>query len=114
MQCFETEEFILKLKQGGYLARLLRSQVNRTELTINLKVDDERLFGKSLQTADVFPGVSRLHAINDQRPVGWILFDEAEPGVPGKSDVVQRQKIHGRPAMVHRPGDCRGLENLHN
>ena len=81
MQCLETEEIILKMKQGGYLARLPRRPLNRTELTINLKVDDERLFRKSLQTADVFPGVSRLYTVNDQGPVGWVLSDHAEPGV---------------------------------
>ena len=60
------------------------------ELTINLQVDDERLLGKSLQSANIFPRVPRLHSVNNQRPVGGVLPDHAEPGVPGESDVVQR------------------------
>ena len=75
MQWSETDNIILNLNQTT-----IATVFNSTELTINLQVDDERLFRKSLQSANIFARVPRLHPVNNQRPVGWILPHHTEPG----------------------------------
>ena len=76
MQWSERDNIILNLNQTT-----IATVFNSTELklTINLQVDDERLFRKSLQSANIFPRVPRLHAVNNQGPVGGVLPDHAEP-----------------------------------